>query len=67
MGHNNNRSMLNFSVKSHMQIRICMKILGIILIGVGLMAAVFYFFSNREINSSYRLFHIHADNFLELL
>ncbi|RJR17069.1 MAG: methyl-accepting chemotaxis protein [Nitrospiraceae bacterium] len=67
MGGKNRRSIINYSVKRQMQIRLFIKILGIILIGVGLMAAVFYFFSNREINSSYRQFHIHANNFLELL
>ncbi len=63
----NRRKALNFSIKKQMQIRLFIKILGIILIGVGLMAAIFYFYSNREINSSYRQFHIHADNFLDLL
>lgn len=67
MGDKNRRSIINYSVKRKMQIRLFIKILGIILIGVGLMAVVFYFFSNREINASYRQFHIHADNFLELL
>lgn len=67
MGDKNRRSIINFSVKRKMQIRLLIKILGIILIGVGIMATVFYFFSNREINSSYRQFHIHANNFLELL
>ena len=63
----NRRKALNFSIKKQMQIRLFIKILGIILIGVGLMAVIFYFYSNREINSSYRQFHIHADNFLDLL
>ncbi|MBI4683050.1 MAG: methyl-accepting chemotaxis protein [Nitrospirae bacterium] len=67
MGGKNRRKIINFSVKRQLQIRLFIKILGIILIGVGLMAVVFYFFSNREINSSYRQFHIHANNFLDLL
>jgi methyl-accepting chemotaxis protein len=67
MGDKNRRSVINFSVKRKMQIRLLIKVLGIILIGVGIMATVFYFFSNREIHSSYRQFHIHANNFLELL
>ena len=33
-----------------MQIRLFIKILGIILIGIGLMAEVFYFYSDRAIN-----------------
>jgi methyl-accepting chemotaxis protein len=67
MGGKNRRSRINYSIKRQMQIRLFIKVLGIILIGVGLMAVVFYFFSNREIHSSYRQFHIHANNFLELL
>jgi len=63
----NRRKIINYSVKRQMQIRLFIKILGIILIGVGLMAVIFYFYSSREINSSYRQFHIHADNFLDLL
>lgn len=63
----NRRKYLNFSIKRQMQIRLFIKVLGIAIVGVGLMAAVFYFYSDREINSSYRQFHIHADNFLELL
>lgn len=63
----NRRKHLNFSIKRQMQMRLFIKVLGIVIVGVGLMAAVFYFYSDREINSSYRQFHIHADNFLELL
>ncbi len=63
----NRRKRLNFSVKRQMQIRLFIKVLGIIIVGVGLMAAVFYIYSDREINQSYRQFHIHAENFLDLL
>ncbi len=67
MGGIRKRKIINFSIKRQMQIRLFIKILGIILIGVGLMAAAFYLYSNREINASYRQFHVHADNFLDLL
>jgi methyl-accepting chemotaxis protein len=50
-----------------MQIRIFFKILTTSLIGIVLMAAIFYFYSNREINDSFRQFHIHAKNFLDYL
>jgi len=43
------------------------KVLGIVIVGVGIMAAVFYFYSNREINASYRQFHVTAKNFLDYL
>ena len=61
------RKTINFSIKRQLQIRLFIKILSISLIGVVLMAAVFYLYSNREINQSYRQFHIQADNFLEYL
>jgi methyl-accepting chemotaxis protein len=67
MSNKNRRRRLNFSVKRQMQIRLFIKILGIALIGVGIMAVVFYFYSDREINSSFRQFHVHANNFLDLL
>ena len=67
MGYKNNRKNINFSIKRAMQIRIFFKILFTSLTGIILMAAIFYFYSNREINESYRQFHIHAKNFLDYL
>jgi len=61
------RKLLNYSVKSGLQIRLLLKVLSIVAVGVGLMAVVFYFYSNREITESYRQFHIHAKNFLDYL
>lgn len=63
----NRRKILNFSVNRKLQLRLFIKILGIATIGVVIMATVFYLYSNREIGNSYRQFHIHANNFLELL
>jgi methyl-accepting chemotaxis protein len=50
-----------------MQIRLFLKVLSISLIGIALMAVIFYLYSNREINENYRQFHIHAQNFLDYL
>jgi len=61
------RKMLNFSINRHLQLRLLVKVLGIVIVGVGIMAAVFYFYSNREINESYRQFHVNAKNFLDYL
>ena len=61
------RKMINFSVNRNMQIRLFIKVLGVALVGIGLMATIFYFYSNREISESYRQFHVHAKNFLEYL
>ncbi len=61
------RKIINYSIKRKLQIRLFIKVLGVSIIGVGLMATIFYFYSNREINGSYQQFHIHAENFLDLL
>jgi methyl-accepting chemotaxis protein len=61
------RKTINFSVNRRLQIRLFIKVLGVALVGIGLMATIFYFYSNREISESYRQFHVHAKNFLEYL
>jgi methyl-accepting chemotaxis protein len=61
------RKMINFSVKRQLQFRLLCKVLGIVFVGVGIMAVIFYFYSNREINDSYRQFHVNAKNFLDYL
>ncbi len=61
------RKMLNFSVNRQLQLRLLVKVLGIVFVGVGIMAAIFYYYSNREINESYRQFHVNAKNFLDYL
>ncbi len=61
------RKMLNFSVNRRLQLRLLIKVVGIVFVGVGIMAAIFYFYSNREINDSYRQFHVDAKNFLDYL
>jgi hypothetical protein len=63
----NRRKTINYSVKRNMQIRLFLKVLSISLIGIALMAVIFYLYSNREINENYRQFHIHAQNFLDYL
>ncbi|MBI5408830.1 MAG: methyl-accepting chemotaxis protein [Nitrospirae bacterium] len=61
------RKIINYSVNTRLQLRLFIKVFFISVLAVGVMAAVFYFYSNREINDSYRQFHIHARNFLDLL
>ena len=56
------RKKINFSVKREMQLRLLLKILTIVSIGIGLMGLIFYIYSN-----SYRQFHITAKNFLDYL
>ncbi|GBD95746.1 MAG TPA: methyl-accepting chemotaxis protein [Nitrospirae bacterium] len=67
MNDKNRRKHLNFSIKRKMQLRLFIKVFTIAIVGVGIMGAIFYFYSDREISSSYRQFHIHAKNFLDLL
>ena len=62
-----NRKFINYSIETKLQIRLFIKVLGVALMGITLMAVIFYFFSDREINNSFKLFHIHAQNFTEYL
>jgi methyl-accepting chemotaxis protein len=61
------RKIINYSIKTKMQLRLLFKVLSISMIGIGLMAVIFYTYSNREIGQSYRMFHVHAQNFLDYL
>jgi len=67
MNHQFKRKRINYSVKTMMQLRMFVKVSVISLAGAALMAGIFYFYSNRAINDSYRQFHVHADNFLDFL
>ncbi len=60
------RKRINYSIKTRMQMRLFMKVFVISVVVAGLMAATFYFYSNRQIES-YRQFHIQAKNFLDYL
>ncbi len=61
------RKRINYAIKTQMQVRLFLKMLSVSLVGVGLMAAIFYFYSDRAINNSFQQFHVHAQNFLDLL
>jgi len=61
------RKRINYSIKTQMQVRLFLKMLSVSLVGVGLMGAIFYFYSDRVINNSFQQFHVHAQNFLDLL
>ncbi len=63
----NRRKKINFSVKRERQLRLLLKILSIVTIGIGIMGLIFYFYSNREIGQTYRQFHVTARNFLDYL
>lgn len=61
------RRLFNYSINRKMQVRLFMKVLGVSIMEVGLMAVIFYIYSDRQINDNYRQFHVHAQNFLEYL
>lgn len=63
----NRRSIINYSIKRHMQFRLLFRVMLICLIATGLAATFFYFYSDREIGQSFRHFHIQARNFLDFL
>mgnify|MGYP001573693133 FL=1 len=63
----NRRRRINFSVKKEMQIRIFVKVLLINLIGIVMVSAAFYYYSDIKIEGTYKQFHIHATNFLDYL
>jgi len=63
----NRRSVLNFSIKRNMQVRLFANCMLISVVAIALMAIIFYFYSNREIGQSYRQFHVEARNFLDYL
>jgi methyl-accepting chemotaxis protein len=67
MDHSIKRKRINYSIKTNMQMRLFIKVFVISLIGLGIMASIFYFYSDRAINASYRQFHVQADNFLDFL
>jgi len=50
-----------------MQIRLLLTTMTVVLVAVGFASVFFYFFSNQEVGSTYRQFHINVKNFLELL
>lgn len=63
----NRRSIINYSINRHMQLRLLVRVMLIVLINTGILAAFFYFYSNQEIGQSFRHFHIQARNFLDFL
>jgi len=61
------RKLLNLSIHSAMQWRMIARISSILFICLLLSSAVYYHFANVEITSSFKLFHIKARSFLDML
>ena len=62
-----NRKILNFAVNRKMQIYMVGRIALILLVSLLISSVIYYFFADREITSSFSLFHIKARNFLDFL
>ncbi|MEK7841060.1 MAG: HAMP domain-containing protein [Deltaproteobacteria bacterium] len=63
----NRRSVINYSINRHMQLRLLVRVMLIVLINTAILSAFFYIYSNQEIGQSFRHFHIQARNFLDFL
>jgi len=61
------RKPLNFSINPGIQLRMIGLISGILFICLLISSAVYFQFANQEIGASFKLFHIKARNFLDML
>ena len=61
------RKLLNLNIHRAMQLRMIARISCILFISLLLSSAVYYHFANVEITSSFKLFHIKARSFLDML
>ena len=61
------RKLLNFSINRDMQLKMIGKIFLILFVSLLLSGLIFYQFANQEITSSFKMFHIKAQNFLDFL
>lgn len=57
----------NYSIKGRLQLRMLVKIWIILFVSLLLAGIIFYFYSNINVGTSYRLFHVKAKNFLDFL
>jgi hypothetical protein len=61
------RKLINYSIKRQMQLRLLSRVMAVVLISVGLVTVIFYFYSDQELGRSFKEFHINARNFLDFL
>ncbi len=57
----------DYSVKRTLQLRMLFKVWAIVLVSLLVAGAIFYFYSNINVGTSYRMFHVKATNFLDFL
>ncbi len=61
------RKRLNFSIQRALQIQMILRLAVILFISLLISSLVYYYFADIKITNSFRLFHIHAQNFLDFL
>ncbi len=61
------KRLFNYSVKTRLQLRMFFKVLGVVLVALLVVGTIFYFYSDINVGTSYRLFHVKATNFLDFL
>ena len=61
------RKLLNLSINRGMQLRMIGRISGILFVSLCLSSLIYYYFAHEEITASFRLFHVKARSFLDLL
>ncbi len=61
------KKFFNLSIKRNLQFRMLVKIWLIVLASLVVTSVIFYFYSDINVGTSYRLFHVKADNFLDFL
>lgn len=61
------RKLLNLSVNRRMQFRMIGRLTGILFVCLLISSAFYFYYSNIEIGASFKMFHIKARNFLDLL
>jgi len=65
--HQYKRKMLNLQVNRAMQLRMIGRISGILFVSLLFSSAIYFYFANEEITSSFQMFHIKARSFLDML
>ncbi len=63
----NRRSVINYSIKRQMQIRLLLRVMVIALLAAGLTSIFFYVYSSQEVGQSFKQFHVNARTFLDFL
>ncbi len=61
------KKFFNLSIKRGLQFRMLVKIWVIVLASLLVTSVIFYFYSDINVGTSYRQFHVKADNFLDFL